>query len=430
MCYYILKDVVIMAVFKKDNKWYISGKIKKDDGSYYSYTKLARGCLLQKDAKEYERKFKLQYQDIKASSRYITFKELSDEYIKTLVSVKKSTLRSYQDKLDKINTVFGDKKINLITKAMLETYIRSLEGTYASEYVEKFYYQIRAVFNYGIDNEYIQTNPMNKVKLKVNKDEVKKEMNFWEPDEFNRFIKEVEDKELKTLYLFLYYMGTRKGEALALQWKDIDFKNDSVHITKTVTNKIKGSAYAITSPKTQNSVRNIPMFKIVKDSLLEWKKVHKKMYGFSEECFVFGYYRPLPAERPRKQMVKVLEKINKDLPENQQLKRIRIHDFRHSHASWLINNMGKYNFSDYDIAKRLGDTVQMLHSTYAHQFKNAGRNIIESMENDITNNENITQHAEIKSNKYDELIELKKLLDMDVITQAEFDAKKKQLLGV
>lgn len=419
-----------MAVFKKDDKWYISGKIKKDDGTYYSYTKLARGCHLQKDAKEYERKFKLQYQDIQASSRYITFKELSDEYIKALVSVKKSTLRSYQDKLDKINAVFGDKKINLITKAMLENYIRNLEEKYSSEYVEKFYYQIRAVFNYGIDNEYIQTNPMNKVKLRINKDIVKKEMSFWEPAEFDRFIKEVEDKELKTLYLFLYYMGTRKGEALALQWKDIDFKNDVVQIYKTVTNKIKGSAYAITSPKTQNSIRNIPMFKVVKDNLLEWKEVHKKMYGFSEECYVFGYYRPLHAERPRRYMIKVLDKINKDLPEDQQLKRIRIHDFRHSHASWLINNMGKYNFSDYDIAKRLGDTVQMLHSTYAHQFKNAGRNIIESMEKDISNNKTATKQAETKSNKYEELIELKKLLDMDIITQAEFEAKKKLVLGI
>lgn len=419
-----------MAVFKKDNKWYISGKIKKDNGSYYSYTKLAQGCKLQKEAKEYERLFRMQYQDIQASSHYITFKELSDEYIKTLISVKKSTLRSYQDKLDKITTVLGDKKINLITKTMLETYIRGLEEIYASEYVEKFYYQIRAVFNYGIENEYIQTNPMNKVKLKVNKDSVKKEMNFWEPDEFDRFIKEVEDQELKTLYLFLYYMGTRKGEAMALQWKDIDFKNDVVRIYKTVTNKIKGSTYAITSPKTQNSNRNIPMFKIVKDSLLEWKEVHKKMYGFSEECFVFGYYRPLHAERPRRYMIKVLDKINKDLPENQQLKQIRIHDFRHSHASWLINNMGKYNFSDYDIAKRLGDTVQMLHSTYAHQFKNAGRNIIESMENDMSKPKESEQKAETKPNKYDELIELKKLLDMDVITEAEFETKKKLVLGI
>lgn len=423
--------MITVAVFKKDNKWYISGKIKKDNGSYYSYTKLAQGCKLQKEAKEYERLFRMQYQDIQVSSRYITFKELSVEYMNALVNVKKVTIRTYQDLLDKTNEVIGDKKINLLTKDILQKYIRDLEDKYSKDYVEKFYYTIRAALNYGVENDYIQINPMNKVKLRVDKDEVRKEMNFWEPNEFERFIKEVDDQEMRTLYIFLYYMGTRRGEALSLQWKDIDFQTSVVSIYKTVTYKIKGSTYIITSPKTNNSIRNIPMFKIVKESLSEWKEVHKKMYGFSEECFVFGYDRPLPAERPRKQMIKVLDRINEGLPESEQLKRIRIHDFRHSHASWLINNMGKYDFSDYDIAKRLGDTVQMLHSTYAHQFKGAGRNIIESMENDMSKPKESERQAESKpEGKYSELIELKQLFDMEVITQDEFDLKKKEILGV
>ena len=218
-------------------------------------------------------------------------------------------------------------------------------------------------------------------------------MLFWEPDEFNQFISAVEDQEMKTLYTFLYYMGTRKGETLALQWKDVDLKNDIVQIYKSVTTKVKGASYTITSPKTKNSIRNIPMFKIVKDSLLEWKEVHQKMYGFSEDCFVFGFYRPMPYDRPRKQLIKILDNINEGKPADQQIKRIWIHDFRHSHASWLINNMGKYDFSDYDIAKRLGDTVQMLHSTYAHQFKDAGRIIITSMENDISDVQTALQQA-------------------------------------
>ena len=93
--------------------------------------------------------------------------------------------------------------------------------------------------------------------------------------------------------------------------------------------------------------------------------------------------------------------------------------------------MGKYDFSDYDIAKRLGDTVQMLHSTYAHQFKDSGRNIIYSMENDTPNAKTSVQQVETKpEGKYSELIELKRLLDMGIITQEEFDAKKKVLLGL
>lgn len=430
MCYYIVREVMTMAVLKKNNKWYISGKIKKDDGTYYSYTKLAQGCKLQKEAKEYERVFRMQYQDIQASVHYMTFKELTTEFLHSL-NVKQVTLRTYRDVLDKVNDVMGSKKINLITKDYLQKYMNELEKEYSHKYVEKFYYNIRSVFKYAVECDYLQVNPMNKVKLRIDKDIVKKEMGFWEPDEFNRFIEAVEDQEMKTFYIFLYYMGTRKGETMALQWKDIDFKNDIVRIYKTVTNKIKGATYTITTPKTQNSIRNIPMFKVVKDSLLEWKEVHKKMYGFNENCYVFGYYRPLPDDRPRKQMIKVLNKINEGKPADQQLKRIRIHDFRHSHASWLINNMGKYDFSDYDIAKRLGDTVQMLHSTYAHQFKDAGRNIIESMENDMSNNNNPIQQAETKpEGKYNELIELKQLLEMGVITQTEFEAKKKQILDL
>ena len=419
-----------MTVFKKNDKWYMSGKIKKDDGKYYSYTKLAQGCKLQKEAKEYERLFRKQYQDIQVSIRYITFKELSQKFLDSL-NVKQVTLRTYRDVLDKVNDVMGNKKINLITKDYLQKYIRDLEKDYSSNYVEKHYYNIRSVFNYAVENDYLQMNPMSKVKLFVNKDEVKKEMLFWEPDEFNQFISAVEDQEMKTLYTFLYFMGTRKGEALALQWKDVDFKNDIVQIYKSVTTKVKGASYTITSPKTKNSIRNIPMFKIVRDSLMAWKEVHQKMYGFSEDCFVFGFYRPMPDERPRKQMIKALDKLNEGKPEDQQIKRIRIHDFRHSHASWLINNMGKYDFSDYDIAKRLGDTVQMLHSTYAHQFKDSGRNIIYSMENDTPNAKTSVQQVETKpEGKYSELIELKRLLDMGIITQEEFDKKKKQILDL
>lgn len=419
-----------MAVFIRNNKWYITGKIKKDDGSYYSYTKLAIGCNGKKETKEYERIFRKQYQDIQVSLRNITFKELSNKYLEDL-NVKQVTLRTYRDVLEKVNDVMGNKKINLISKDYLQNLIRNLEKEYSSNYVEKYFYNIRSVFNYGVDNDYILINPMNKVKLAVNKDEVRKEMLFWEPNEFDRFIQAVDDEEMKTFYIFLYYMGTRKGETLALQWKDIDFKNDVVRIYKSVTTKIKGSPYAITSPKTKNSIRNIPMFKIVKDNLLAWKEVHKKMYGFSEDCFVFGFYRPMAYDKPRKYMIKVIDIINNGKPADHQIKKIRIHDFRHSHASWLINNMGKYNFSDYDIAKRLGDTVQMLHSTYAHQFKDAGRIIVDSIENDSEDSKTTLQQAENKSQgKYSDLIELKQLLDMGVISQADFELKKKAILDI
>ena len=70
---------------------------------------------------------------------------------------------------------------------------------------------------------------------------------------------------------------------------------------------------------------------------------------------------------------------NKAKEKDDGLPKIRIHDFRHSHASFLINNMAGAGFSDFDIAKRLGDTVETLHNTYAHWFDTKDKSIVDMM---------------------------------------------------
>ncbi len=77
---------------------------------------------------------------------------------------------------------------------------------------------------------------------------------------------------------------------------------------------------------------------------------------------------PETVRRVKREKVKAANE--KDENKNKQLELIRVHDFRHSHASYLINNMSD-QFTDFDVAKRLGDTVQTLHNTYAHWFKTA-----------------------------------------------------------
>ena len=154
----------------------------------------------------------------------------------------------------------------------------------------------------------------------------------------------------------------------------------------------------------------------------------KVMYGFNNEVFLFGYYRPMPDDYPRRYMVKVLDRVNEN--SDQPLSKITIHEFRHSHASYLINNMSD-KFTVYDIAKRLGDTVETVLSTYAHQFKNADKKLSDFINKDVSSSENDVQPTKTKSEgKYSELIELKQLLDMEVITQDEFNLKKKEILGV
>ena len=418
-----------MAVFKKNEKWYISGKIKKDDGRYYSYTKLAQGCKLQKEAKEYERLFRIQYQDIQVSVRNKTFKDLAKEMLDNETSIKQSTKASNTERLHKVYPAIGDKKINLITKDHLQKMIRDLEKEYSESYVEAIYSAVNKVFKYAITKDYIQINQLSKVKRTIDKDTVKEEKQFWEPKDFERFIKEVDNPDYKAFYVFQFWMGTRRGEALALQWKDIDFETNTVSIRKTVTKRIKGKDWALTTPKTKNSVRNITMPDIVISELHNLYDRQKEIYGFNNDVFLFGYHRPMPEDYPRRYMEKLINEVNSK--SDDKINRITIHEFRHSHASYLINNMSN-QFTVYDIAKRLGDTVETLLKTYAHQFKNADRKLSDFINKDVasSNKEIVTQEKATPSNHYAELIELKQILDMGVITQEEFDTKKKQILEI
>ncbi len=413
-----------MAVVKKNNKWYIKGKIKKDDGSYYQYTKLAQGCKLQKEAKEYERLFRMQYQDIQVSIRNKTFEEIAIEMNNDDINVKEATRHTNMEVLRRVFPKFGDKKINLITKDYLQKYIRELESQYSEAYVSAIYYAINKVFKFAVIKDYTQINPLSKVRLRVDRDTVKAEKHFWEPKEFERFIKEVTDLDYKAFFTFQFWMGTRRGEALALQWKDIDFDNKTVYVRKTVTKRIKGKDWALTTPKTKNSIRNITMPDVVINILHELHDKQKVMYGYNSSVFLFGYYRPMPEDYPRRYMEKLVNEVNASSEEK--IRRITIHEFRHSHASYLINNMSD-QFTVYDIAKRLGDTVETVLHTYAHQFKNADKKLSDFINQDQSKQEDKSTQTENQS-RYNDLIELKKLLDMGILTQDEFDQKKRQIL--
>lgn len=343
------------------------------------------------------------------------------------ITVKEATRHTNMEVLKRVFPKLGNKRINLITKDYLQNYIHELEKQYSEAYVSAIYYSMNKVFKYAVSKDYIQINQLSKVRLRVDRDTVKEEKRFWEPTDFERFIKEVTDLDYKAFYIFSFWMGTRRGETLALQWKDVDFNSKTVSIHKTVTKRIKGKDWALTTPKTKNSIRNITMTDVVVDELHNLYCRQKVMYGFNEDVFLFGYYRPMPEDYPRRYMEKLINEVNNNT--DNKINRITIHEFRHSHASYLINNMSD-QFTVYDIAKRLGDTVETVLHTYAHQFKNADKKLSDFINKDISKNQPQPIEETKPQEQYNGLIELKKLLDIGVITQDDFDAKKKQILGL
>jgi integrase len=192
---------------------------------------------------------------------------------------------------------------------------------------------------------------------KVN--ERKKEMQFFTYDEFQKFISVVEEFNYKTFYETLYYLGLRQGEATALTWRDINFEKKEVSINKTLTTKLKGQLYTVSSPKTVNSNRVLPIPQKLIDSYKKLKENAKTKKYFNEDWFVFGDELPF-----RETTIQVKKNKYCKLAG---VKQIRIHDFRHSCASFLINNGASIVL----VSKYLGHSkISVTLDTYTHLYKN------------------------------------------------------------
>ncbi|WP_276931465.1 tyrosine-type recombinase/integrase [Dubosiella newyorkensis] len=304
--------------------------------------------------------------------------ELVDQFLpfwKT--QVKPSTADQEEKVYKKLIRELGDK--DFYEPKVLQAYINECDSKYSKRYVEKIYFSLTRLFKFAVREEIIETSPMVKVYKDARAGEQKKEMSFFEPDEFKRYLSVIEDPRDRAMFSTLYWMGIRKGEMMGLQWKDIDFKNKTISISKTVItlNRLKDNP--CTPPKTKNSYRTISMPKSLIKELDEYLEFAKTFTCFGPEMFVFGDDKPISAETLRRKNIRYIKEANRrgyGIPE------IRIHDFRHSHASYLINNMAQNGFSDFDIAKRLGDTVETIHSVYAHWFKAGDDKIIDFMDND------------------------------------------------
>ena len=178
--------------------------------------------------------------------------------------------------------------------------------------------------------------------------EKRKEMQFWTLDEYKKFSEAMMDKTI-SFYAFemLYWCGIREGEMLALTPKDFDFKAETVTINKSYQ-RLKGRD-VITTPKTKKSNRTIKMPKFLCEEMQEYLGM---FYGAGENDRIF----PVSKSYMHHEMDRGAKEAG--------VKRIRIHDLRHSHVSLLIE-MG---FTALAIADRLGHESIDVTYRYAHLF--------------------------------------------------------------
>ncbi len=186
-------------------------------------------------------------------------------------------------------------------------------------------------------------------------------MQFWTKEEFNAFIEAVkDDPAVHAIFMTLYYTGIREGELLALTAEDIDLEKKTLSVNKNY--QVVGDKELITSPKTPKSIRVVP----IPDKLAECLDEYMGLcYGLKPTDRIFPYKK------------EYLYRVLKKGCEKAGVKKIRVHDVRHSHASLLV----ELGFSPLLIAERLGhEKVQTTMDTYSHLYPNKQVEVVRQLD--------------------------------------------------
>ena len=350
-----------MAVYKDGDKWRVIYRFTNWKGERKQTQK--RGFATKKEAQMWEREVMLK-QGAKLDMTFASFFELYEEDKKR--RVKENTWESKSHVIrTKILPYFGERKIGEIEPKDVIAWQNELLAykgengeVYSSTYLKTIHSQLSAIFNHAVKYYHLSFNPAQRAGT-MGKEE-HKEMMFWTKEEYLKFADVMMDKPV-SYYAFemLYWCGIRVGELLALVPSDFDFDKNTVTISKSYQ-RIKGRD-VITSPKTVKSNRTIKMPQFLCDEMQEYIGINYEI-GENDRLFqITKSYLHHEMDRGAKAAG---------------VKRIRIHDLRHSAISLLIE-MG---FSALAIADRVGHESIDITYRYAHLFPNKQTEMADKLE--------------------------------------------------
>ncbi|RJW29832.1 site-specific integrase [Ruminococcus sp. OM02-16LB] len=340
-----------MPVFKNEDNgtWYVMARYVNWKGERKQ--KCKRGFATKREAQEWERMFKLQT----SSDLDMSFEAFTELYINDVKNrLKENTWLTKEHIIrTKILPYFGKLKISEIsTKEIIAwqnemlAYRDEKKKPYSQTYLKTLHNQLSAIFNHAVRYYELRSNPAAKVGNMGSEEH--KEMLFWTKEEYKKFSFEMMDKPV-SFYAFemLYWCGIREGELLALTPADFNFDKETVTINKSYQ-RLKGQD-VITSPKTKKSNRTIKMPQFLCEEMKEYLGM---VYGLKKKDRIFTVTKSYLHH----EMDRGAKAVG--------VKRIRIHDLRHSHISLLID-MG---FSAVAIADRVGHESIDITYQYAHLF--------------------------------------------------------------
>lgn len=310
-----------MSVYKdkKTGTWQVSYHVKESPTGPFKH-KHKRGFKTAKEAKQWE--FEHYYgADIRSDTNpweNKTLEELAIEW-QDYRQLKPESRRHYAEHIRYRFGELKDKKLKDISKFSLVSWRNWLANSNYSTLVKNATITyIRSIYTYAFEVYGAPNDGVVLKRLKKTNDEIMKEMQTWSPEEFNQFIEFVDGDIFKVFFEFLYWTGCRRGEAIALQCKDV--YRDKVYICHSQRTQKEGL-----KPTKTKSNRWVTLDDRLSRNI-QFLKTHLDGYLFSLD----GGKTGLSPNTIESRFIEAIQLSG--------VKKIRIHDLRHSHATWLINN--------------------------------------------------------------------------------------------
>lgn len=373
-----------MPIYKTDKtkngktQYRVFVNYKRPDGSYAKKSKLVYG----KDEARIE-ELKL-LNDLNLSidniTRPATIGALFEEYMQAQKNEIKETTRDKARRILELYVLpdFKDVKLKNLNVPMMQKWKNKIgETPLKLSSKQNIYKAFHALLNFAFKMQYIPNVPLKNVGnfKKDNAINKKKKIQYYTAEQFKKFIavaledaQKNKDYKYYVFFNIAFYTGMRKGEINALKWSDIE--GDIVTVERSVSQKIKGVPVMETPPKNESSIRSLKMpqnlIVILNEQMTRQKQINENL----AQMRVCGGIDVISDTMLSNKNIKYAAAAG--------LPPIRIHDFRHTHASLLVNA----GINIKEIANRLGHSkVEMTWNTYSHLYPKEEERVISVLEN-------------------------------------------------
>ena len=305
----------------------------------------------------------------------IAFEDFAQKWLEehAAIRVKPSTLRSYRDAVRcHFNPVFGSMPIRLIHETDIRRFVVKTIKIRKPKTVNNFIVQLKTMFKHAKRWGYLRDNPA--WDIEHVKDEYK-EMDFLIPDEAQQLLKYA-DEPCRTVVQMAVMTGMRRGEIFGLQWGDVDWFNNVIHVRRNLFWHVKSEIkdcknqqlWRFLSPKTRRSIRSI----VMAPSLRKVLEVHRMICPVGRDDLVFCNKAGNPIDPPnfvKREFEPALTRAG--------LRKIRFHDLRHTYATFLIAQKENIKF----IQSQLGHaSIQTTLDRYGHILPNTYHGVGERLD--------------------------------------------------